>query len=71
MPGNLIDDDLISILIKGLMLNKTISQLDLSHNKISNSGARKLAKYLLSSKILTHMNLCDNSIHYEGSRYIA
>lgn len=25
MPGNLIDDDLISILIKGLMLNKTIS----------------------------------------------
>ena len=34
LPGNLIDDDLISILIKGLMLNKTISQLDLSHNKI-------------------------------------
>ncbi len=25
LPGNLIDDDLISILIKGLMLNKTIS----------------------------------------------
>lgn len=25
MPGNLIDDDLISILIKGLMLNKTIT----------------------------------------------
>lgn len=71
MPGNLIDDDLISILIKGLMLNKTISQIDLSHNKISNSGARKLAKYLLSSKILTHMNLSDNSIHYEGSRYLA
>ena len=71
MPGNLIDDDLISILIKGLMLNKTISQLDLSHNKISNSGARKLAKYLLASKILTHLNLNDNSIHYEGSRYMA
>lgn len=47
LPGNLIDDDLISILIKGLMLNKTISQLDLSHNKVSNSGARKIAKYLL------------------------
>ena len=27
LPGNLIDDDLISILIKGLVLNKTISQL--------------------------------------------
>ena len=25
LPGNLIDDDLISILIKGLILNKTIS----------------------------------------------
>jgi len=25
LPGNLIDDDLIAILIKGLMLNKTIS----------------------------------------------
>lgn len=36
LPGNLIDDDLISILIKGLMLNKTITQLDLSHNKIGN-----------------------------------
>ena len=47
LPGNLIDDDLISYLIKGLMLNKTITQLDLSHNKVSNSGARKLAKFLL------------------------
>lgn len=71
LPGNLIDDDLISILIKGLILNKTISQLDLSHNKISNSGARKIAKYVLSSKILTQLNLADNNIHYEGSRYIA
>ena len=25
LPGNLIDDDLVSILIKGLMLNKTIT----------------------------------------------
>lgn len=49
LPGNLIDDDLISILIKGLMLNKTISQLDFSHNKISNSGARKIAKFLLQT----------------------
>lgn len=71
LPGNLIDDDLIGILIKGLVLNKTISQLDLSHNKISNSGARKIAKFLLSTQILTHLNLADNQIAYEGSRYLA
>lgn len=47
LPGNLIDDDLVSILVKGLMLNKTITQLDFSHNKISHPGARKIAKYLL------------------------
>jgi Ran GTPase-activating protein (RanGAP) involved in mRNA processing and transport len=71
LPGNLIDDDLISILIKGLILNKTITQLDLSHNKITNSGARKIAKYLLSNEVLTHLNLADNMIPYEGSRFLA
>ena len=70
LPGNLIDDDLIGILIKGLMLNKTITQLDLSHNKIGQSGSRKIAKYLLQSQILTHLNLGDNVINYEGSRYL-
>jgi len=71
LPGNLIDDDLIGILIKGLVLNKTISHLDLSHNKISNSGARKIAKFLLSTQILTVLDLSDNQIAYEGSRYLA
>ena len=70
LPGNLIDDDLVSILIKGLMLNKTITQIDLSHNKIGHSGARKISKYLLQSQILTHLNLADNMIDYEGSRYL-
>ena len=71
LPGNLIDDDLVSILAKGLMLNKTITQLDLSHNKIAYSGARKIAKYVLQTSILTHLNLGDNQINYEGSRYLA
>jgi hypothetical protein len=71
LPGNLIDDDLVSILIKGLMLNKTISQIDFSHNKIGHAGARKIAKYVLQTSILTHLNLGDNNINYEGSRYLA
>lgn len=71
MPGNLIDDDLVSILIKGLMLNKTISQIDFAHNKIGDSGARKIAKFVLQTSILTHLNLSDNCITYEGSRYLA
>lgn len=62
LPSNLIDDDLISILIKGLMLNKTLIQLDLSHNRIGNSGARKIAKYLLQNEILINLNLGDNIV---------
>lgn len=49
LPGNLIDDDLTKILVQSLMLNKTISQLDLAHNKIGNSGARKIAKFILQT----------------------
>jgi len=45
--------------------------LDLSHNKIGERGARKIAKYLLQSQILTHLNLEDNLIDYGGSRFIA
>ena len=53
------------------MLNKTISQLDLAHNKISNSGARKIAKFILQTYILTHLNLGDNCISYDGSRFLS
>ena len=66
----MIDDDLIRILVNGLMLNKTITELDLSHNRISDAGARRIAKYLLSTELLTHLDLSDNLIHYEGSRYL-
>ena len=45
--------------------------MDLSHNRIGNSGARKIAKFLLSTQVLTHLNLADNQILYEGSRYLA
>lgn len=53
------------------MLNKTLVHLDLSHNKIGNAGARKIAKYLLHNEFINHLNLSDNQIHYEGSRYLS
>lgn len=71
LPNNLLDYDLVKILYKGLMLNKTISILDLSHNKIGNSAVSRIALYLYHSKILTHLYLGDNTIHEKGARCIA
>ena len=53
------------------MLNTTLVELNLSHNKIGDQGARKLAKFLIKNKILTHLNLASNSIGYDGSRYLS
>jgi Ran GTPase-activating protein (RanGAP) involved in mRNA processing and transport len=52
------------------MLNKTISVLDLSHNKIGNSAVSKIALYLYKNKILTHLYLGDNLIHEKGARCV-
>ena len=49
LNNNLLDYDLIKILSRGLMLNKTITILDLSHNKIGNSATQKIAQYLKNS----------------------
>jgi Ran GTPase-activating protein (RanGAP) involved in mRNA processing and transport len=50
------------------MLNKTITILDLTHNKIGNSASAKIALYLYHTKILTHLYLGDNQIHEKGAR---
>ena len=52
------------------MLNKTITHLDLAHNKIGNSACSKIALYLYQSDILTHLYLGDNLIHEKGCRCI-
>ena len=43
---------------------------DASHNKITNHGARLLAKLLGSRSVLTCLNLADNQIHAEGGKYL-
>eukprot|EP01035_Chromulina_nebulosa_P017543 gene17543-23106_t len=49
----------------------TVILTDLSHNKITNHGARLLAKLLGENSVLTTLNLADNQIHTEGGRYLA
>lgn len=71
MSGNLIDDDLLRMLMTGLIKNNTITHLDFSHNKITNHGARLLSKLLGENSVITTLNLADNQIHGEGGRYLA
>jgi hypothetical protein len=71
LSGNLIDDDLLRMLMTGLIKNSTITYLDVSHNRITNHGARLLSKLLGENSVLTTLNLADNQIHAEGGRYLA
>ena len=71
LMGNMIDDDLLRMLMSGLIKNSTVTCLDLSHNRITNHGTRLLSKLLGDSSVLTSLNLADNQIHAEGGRYIA
>lgn len=71
LPSNLLDDDLLRMIMTGLIKNTTITSLDLSHNKITNHGARLLAKLLGPDSVITSLNLCDNQIHAEGGRYFS
>ena len=68
----LIDDETIHILMGGLQQNNTITTLDLSYNKISDVGARRLSTFLSKSDNgLTILNLGNNQINDEGVGYIA
>lgn len=71
LTGNLIDDDLLRMLMTGLIKNNTITHLDVSHNRITNHGARLLSKLLGENSVLTTLNLSDNQVHAEGGRYLA
>ena len=66
LSGNLIDDDLLRMLMTGLIKNNTITHLDVSHNKITNHGARLLSKLLGENSVISTLNLADNQIHSEG-----
>ncbi|KAK1945628.1 Dynein regulatory complex subunit 5 [Phytophthora citrophthora] len=71
LPSNLLDDDLLRMLMTGLVKNSSITSLDLSHNKLTNHGARLLSKLLGPESVITTLKLCDNQIHAEGGRYLS
>eukprot|EP00968_Pinguiococcus_pyrenoidosus_P006575 scaffold438_cov250-Pinguiococcus_pyrenoidosus.AAC.41 len=66
---NLLDDDLLRMLMVGLIVNETVTHLDVSHNRITTHGARLLAKLLGANSVLTSLDLSDNFIYAEGGRY--
>mmetsp|Transcript_28656 Transcript_28656/g.92677 ORF Transcript_28656/g.92677 Transcript_28656/m.92677 type:complete len:259 (+) Transcript_28656:645-1421(+) len=70
LQSNLIDDDLLRMLMTGLIKNTQITHLDLSHNKVTNHGVRLLSKLLGARSVLTNLNLADNQVHTEGGRYL-
>jgi len=70
LQSNLIDDDLLRMLMTGLIKNSQITHLDFAHNKITNHGVRLLSKLLGTTSVLTSLNLSDNQIHAEGGRYL-
>lgn len=49
LSGNLIDDQLLKFITPGLSLNTSLTELNLSYNKIGDEGARKLSKYLIKN----------------------
>lgn len=59
---NLIDDDLLRMLMTGLSKSVSLTALDLSHNRITNHGARLLSRMLLEKTVLTSLSLADNMV---------
>ena len=52
-------------------VNKTLTNLDLSDNGMSEAGATSIAEVIKFNKKLTNLNLCSNSIRDAGATSIA
>ena len=70
LPRNLLDDDLLRLLITGMVHNQTVTHLDLSHNKISEFGVRLLTRLLGQDSVIMSLDLSDNAIRAEGGKYL-
>ncbi|KAG9465554.1 hypothetical protein GDO78_018099 [Eleutherodactylus coqui] len=65
-----VDDDKVRVLIRSLLDRPSFVHLDLSHNQISDRGARAVGK-LLNQSQLQVLNLCNNNVRPHGAQAIA
>jgi len=70
LPCNMIDDELVKVLMGGFAYAHMLTHLDLSHNKIGDRGARRLASLLDTDYCIQHMDLSDNQIHANGCMHL-
>jgi Ran GTPase-activating protein (RanGAP) involved in mRNA processing and transport len=61
----------VSAIAGAMMVDKTITHLDLSGNELGDAGAIEIAAMLKRTKTLKHLNLVDNEIGVEGASALA
>lgn len=66
-----VDDDKVRVLISNILDHPSLIELDLSHNTISDRGARAVGKFINNHSQLVKLNLCDNAIRAAGAQAIA
>ena len=66
-----VDDDKVRVLISHILDHPGLVEVDLSHNLISDRGARAIGKFLNNHSQLTKLNVCDNHIRAAGAQAIA
>ncbi|XP_073421020.1 dynein regulatory complex subunit 5 [Dendrobates tinctorius] len=65
-----VDDGKVRVLIRSLLNHPSLVHLNLSHNQISDRGARAIGKLLNQSQLQT-LNLCNNDIRPHGAQAVA
>lgn len=71
LTENAIDDDLCRMIVGGLVENKHLISLDLSHNRISDAGAAALGTVMMQPCLrLKTLDLSDNDIRAEGAQML-
>ena len=71
IEGNMIGDLVLNQLIDGLIYNRSIRFLNLSHNKITAVGARFIKHYLIDNSTIKVLLLHWNRFGAKGSKRIA